>query len=65
MKRKLKIKPIYQCRCNGRLQTKRFMRLTHTGVGEEGKKRNEEKEKKNVGIDVLTPCESPQNSRGN
>jgi hypothetical protein len=24
MKRKLKIKPIYECRCNGRLQTKRF-----------------------------------------
>ena len=31
MKRKLKIKPIYECRCNGRLQTKRFTRLTHTG----------------------------------
>jgi hypothetical protein len=24
MKRKLKIKPIYECRCDGRLQTKRF-----------------------------------------
>jgi hypothetical protein len=35
MKRKLKIKPIYECRCNGRLQTKRFTRLEHTGlVGE-------------------------------
>jgi hypothetical protein len=22
---------IYECRCNGRLQTKRFTRLTHTG----------------------------------
>jgi len=30
MKRKLKIKPIYECRCNGRLQTKRFTRLSHT-----------------------------------
>jgi hypothetical protein len=32
MKRILKIKPIYECRCNGRLQTKRFIRLTHTGL---------------------------------
>jgi hypothetical protein len=32
MKRKLKIKPIYECRCNGRLQTKRFTRLPHTGL---------------------------------
>ncbi len=32
MKRKLKIKPIYECRCNGRLQTKRFMHLAHTGL---------------------------------
>jgi hypothetical protein len=32
MKRKLKIKPIYECRCNGRLQTKRFTRLEHTGL---------------------------------
>jgi hypothetical protein len=32
MKWKLKIKPIYECRCNGRLQTKRFMSLTHTGL---------------------------------
>ena len=30
MKRKLKIKPIYEGRCNGRLQTKRFTRLAHT-----------------------------------
>jgi hypothetical protein len=30
MKRKL-LKPLYECRCNGRLQTKRFTRLTHTG----------------------------------
>jgi hypothetical protein len=22
-------KPIYECRCNGRLQTKRFTRLAH------------------------------------
>jgi hypothetical protein len=32
MKRKRKIKPIYECRCNGRLQTKRFTRLSHTGL---------------------------------
>jgi hypothetical protein len=32
MKRNLKIKPIYECRCNGRLQTKRFMCLSHTGL---------------------------------
>ncbi len=32
MKRKLKIKPIYECQCNGRLQTKRFTRLAHTGL---------------------------------
>ena len=32
MKRKLKIKPIYEGRCNGRLQTKRFTRLAHTGL---------------------------------
>jgi hypothetical protein len=25
------LKPIYECRCNGRLQTKRVTRLTHTG----------------------------------
>jgi hypothetical protein len=30
MKRKL-LKPIYECRCNERLQTKRFTRLAHTG----------------------------------
>ena len=32
MKRKLKINPIYECRYNGRLQTKRFTRLSHTGL---------------------------------
>ena len=32
IKRELKIKPIYECRCNGRLQTKRFTRLSHTGL---------------------------------
>jgi hypothetical protein len=32
MKRKLKRKPIYECRWNGRLQTKRFTRLSHTGL---------------------------------
>jgi hypothetical protein len=32
MKRKLKIKPIYECRCDGRLQTKRFTRLSYTGL---------------------------------
>ena len=31
MKRKL-LKPIYECRCNERLQTKKFMCLTHTGL---------------------------------
>ncbi len=34
MKRKL-LKPIHECRCNGRLQTKRFTRLSHW-VGREG-----------------------------
>jgi len=29
MKRNL-LKPIYECRCNGRLQAKRFTRLAHT-----------------------------------
>jgi len=28
---KVSIKPIYECRCNGRLQTKRSTRLSHTG----------------------------------
>ncbi len=32
MKRKLKIKPIYECWCDGRLQTKRFTRLSYTGL---------------------------------
>jgi hypothetical protein len=32
MKRKLKIKPIYECRCDGILQTKRFTCLLHTGL---------------------------------
>ena len=32
MKRNLKIKPIYECRCDGRLQTKRFTCLSHTGL---------------------------------
>ena len=31
MKRKVKIKPIYECRCDGR-QTKRFTRHSHTGL---------------------------------
>jgi hypothetical protein len=35
MKGNLKIKPIYECRCNGRLQTKRFMRLGHYVGGDE------------------------------
>jgi hypothetical protein len=30
MKRRLQIKPIYECRCDGRLKTKRFTRLSHT-----------------------------------
>ncbi len=29
---KANIKPIYECRCNGRLQTKRSTRLPHTGL---------------------------------
>ena len=32
MKRNLKIKTIYDCRCNERLQSKRFTRLAHTGL---------------------------------
>ncbi len=32
MKRKTKIKPIYECRCNGRLHTKRFTCLGYTGL---------------------------------
>ena len=28
----LKIKPIYECRCDERLPTKRFTRLSHTGL---------------------------------
>jgi hypothetical protein len=29
---KANVKPIYECRCNGRLQTKRSTRLSHTGL---------------------------------
>ena len=32
IKRELKIKPIYECRCDGRLQTKRFTHLSYTGL---------------------------------
>jgi hypothetical protein len=32
IKRELKIKPIYECRCDGRLQTKKFTRLSYTGL---------------------------------
>jgi hypothetical protein len=32
MKRNLKIKPIYECRCDGSLQTKRFTCLSYTGL---------------------------------
>ncbi len=32
IKRELKTKPIYECRCDGRLQTKRFTRLSYTGL---------------------------------
>ncbi len=32
MKRKIQIKPINECRCDGRLQTKRFTRLSYTGL---------------------------------
>ena len=32
IKREVKIKPIYECRCDGRLQTKRFTCLSYTGL---------------------------------
>jgi hypothetical protein len=32
IKRELQIKPIYECRCHERLQTKRFTRLSYTGL---------------------------------
>jgi hypothetical protein len=32
IKWEVKIKPIYECRCDGRLQTKRFTRLSYTGL---------------------------------
>jgi hypothetical protein len=32
IKRELMIKPIYECRCAGRLQTKRFTCLSYTGL---------------------------------
>jgi hypothetical protein len=32
IKRELKIKPIYECLYAGRLQTKRFTRLSYTGL---------------------------------
>ncbi len=32
MNRKLKIKPMYECRCDGILQTKILMRLAYTGL---------------------------------
>ncbi len=32
MKRKVKIQAIYECRCDGRLQTKRFTHLSYTGL---------------------------------
>ena len=37
IKRELKIKPIYECRCDERLQTKtkRFTRLSYTGLAVE------------------------------
>jgi hypothetical protein len=30
MKRKVKINPMYECRCDGRLQGKKFTRLSYT-----------------------------------
>jgi hypothetical protein len=44
MKRKLKIKPIYECRCTDRLQTKKFIfeagwAASLWGQGEKGKKK--------------------------
>jgi hypothetical protein len=32
IKRELKIKPMYECRCDVRLQTKRFTCLSYTGL---------------------------------
>jgi hypothetical protein len=32
IKREIRVKPIYECRCDGRLQTKRFTRLSYTGL---------------------------------
>jgi hypothetical protein len=32
IKREVKMNPIYECRCDGRLQTKRFTRLSYTGL---------------------------------
>jgi hypothetical protein len=32
IKREVKIKPTYECRCDGRLQTKRFTLLSYTGL---------------------------------
>jgi hypothetical protein len=32
IKRELNIKSIHESRCNGRLQTKRFTRLSYTGL---------------------------------
>jgi hypothetical protein len=35
IKRELKIKPMYECQCDERLQMKRFTRLSYTGLVEE------------------------------
>ena len=40
MKRKLKIKPICECRCTGRLQTKRFGNGVHYCISHPFKRRN-------------------------
>jgi hypothetical protein len=56
MKRKLEIKPIYECRCNGRLQTKRFTRLSHTGP-EVGRGTGTPKDKDEVNKREVCDCE--------
>ncbi len=55
MERKL-LKPIYECRCNGRLQTKRFTRLAHTG-SVDGRGTGTPKDKDEVNTREVCECE--------
>jgi hypothetical protein len=59
MKRKLKIKPIYECRCNRRLQTKRFTRLAHTGLAVKVKNKEGRRKKKYIW------CKAPKRRQAN